>query len=299
MRQQDLRLFEHFPTRLRGGLAVLAIVSLSVLASACGGGGGDEGDNGDGGNNVDVNFAGDWSVTQTVQDTCGAGNYTESYIITIEGQGADLTLDDGSEMVDLEVNDDTVSWSAEYSEDGYTTTIEGHATVSGDTISGVSDWSVSGPDISCGGTSTFQGTRVTDGTDDGSTGGSTDGDGSGADDEEMEPNDSWETATLISLSGSSVTYAGNVDDTNDVSDYFSFTPGASGSYTITLNGLDEMDDIDLAVRDSNGNVLDSSEDFGPDEAVTIILSAGLVYYIEVYGYETLTGADYELTVARN
>src|SRR5690606_10234205 len=123
---------------LRRGLAVLAFISLGALLAACGGGGDDgDSDGGDAGNGgSDVEFAGTWSVTETVADTCGAGNYTETYTIVVTEINGEYVTDDGADEVDLEIDGDTMRWSYESTQDGHTVSMEGTATVSGDTFTG-------------------------------------------------------------------------------------------------------------------------------------------------------------------
>lgn len=302
MRSHDLQ--EHFLAKLRSGLAVLAVVSLATLATACGGGGDDEDE--EGGSGTETDFSGVWSITESVDDNCFDESYTETYELTLTQSGSTVTIDDGTEVEDATASGDTISWSREEEEEGATMTYEGSATVDGDSMTGEAEWTITMGGESCSGSSTFVGTRISGGDDTGGgdtggddTGGGDTGGGDTADGEEVEPNDSQENATQLVMSGSSYSVSGNVDDTNDTLDLFAFSPPASGSYTIALNGSDEADDIDLWVYDSNGTTLDVSENVGPQESVTINLSAGLVYYIEAYAYETLSGADYVLTVTQN
>lgn len=293
--------FEHFLDKFRSGALLVAVIAPLALGGCLPGGDDDDDEDekgGDGGGEVST-FVGTWSITETGNDGCFDGPFTDTYTITIREENGELVLDDGELVAELEVDGNTASWTLDQSEEGVTAVHTGEATVSGDTINGTTQWSASGEGMSCEGQAAFTGTRVSAGTPDGDDDG---GELPTPDAMEVEPNQPMANATVISMSGSTVTYGGSIGDGfdgEDFLDYFAFGPSTNGSYTITLKGDDPMDDIDLAVYRSDGEEAADSSTFGPNESITLSLSAGLVYYIRVYGYETLEGSNYTLTITRN
>lgn len=297
-----IELFQSFIDRSRSAALVLA-VSAPLALAGCGGGDDDKDEGGSGGNGDAVNMVGTWTVTETITDTCGGGSYTETFTFTITEESAGLVLEDEMEdTVVLQVNGNTATWSVNETTEEGSFSLEGTATFSGNNISGSSEWTIQADGFSCGGSSTFTGTRVSGDPGTGGNGGDDNGGLPTPDAMEVEPNSDMYSATMINMTGSTVTYGGFVSDGfdgEDYIDYFAFSPPVSGSYTITLKGDSAMDDIDMAVYDSIGAEIAESSTFGPNESVTLTLNAGLVYYIEVYGYETLQGSNYVLTVTRN
>jgi hypothetical protein len=131
---------------------------LSLLA--CGGGGGG---NNDPAPTTPANVAGSWTVTETsTSNNCG-DLVDPAYSITITQNGGNLSVSTPVGVFTGTINGSTVGWTGSYPEDGGTTTITSMtATVasSGNTFSGTSNWSWSGPGGPCSGSTTFTGTRI-------------------------------------------------------------------------------------------------------------------------------------------
>jgi hypothetical protein len=96
------------------------------------------------------------------------------------------------------------------------------------------------------------------------------------------------------------TSTGNADD--DV--WYSFTTAAAGSYTITVDGGDDLDMIiDLRSGACNGtNIACMDSTIDNDEVLTHTLAAATTYYIRVYEYGTLSSLvtfDFNIKVAKD
>lgn len=128
---------------------------LSGLAG-CGGGGGGEGTP-----PPPANVAGSWTVTETgTSNSCGEP-VDRPYQISIAQNGSSITVTTPVGVFAGSLNGSVLSWAGSYPEDGGTTNIGSlTATVSGDSFSGTSNWTWTGPGGSCSGSTTFSGART-------------------------------------------------------------------------------------------------------------------------------------------
>jgi hypothetical protein len=134
-------------------LGILPILILLVVAG-CGGNGGN------GSNGPSGSVAGAWTISETVgPNTCGDAG-TSSYTITITQNGNSVTVATPAGTFSGSVSGNTVSWTGSYPEDNGITTITSlTATVSGTNLSGSAQWTWTDGNLSCGGSSTFTGTK--------------------------------------------------------------------------------------------------------------------------------------------
>jgi subtilisin family serine protease len=113
-----------------------------------------------------ADVAGTWSITNTNNaNTCGdPTGVPEAFNITVTQTGSSITVATdlpGVGPFSGTVTGNSVSWSGSYPEDGGTTTITSlTATVSGDSMSGSSNWSWTDGVTACSGSDTFTGTRL-------------------------------------------------------------------------------------------------------------------------------------------
>lgn len=271
-----------------GSLSRLLRILLLLLATgsllACGGS--DDDDN-DGGSSTPGNFAGTWSISEVVDASdCGEGIYTTTYSITVTQSGSSISVVTPVGTFSGTVSGNSLSWTGSYPEDGGTTTIDSlTGNLSGSTISGTSSWSWTDGAFSCSGTTTWTGTRTS---------------GGGSASPEVEPNDTLGNATPIFLTSGTAAFSGTVNSSTDEFDYYTFTPLSSGSYTFTLDGFDTVQhDLDLAIANSSLTVLGTSLSTDSHESITLSLTGGALYYIEVSAWSTTGDGPYTLTVNQN
>ena len=151
---------------------------------------------------------------------------------------------------------------------------------------------------------------------DGSSGGGTSSDSGGSSTQggliirpqtEIEPNNTLDNANALQFPpGPSDTHvgirlSGSVHDTDDVADFFILTPNRSGIYRMFVRNVDcncyaNGDALYLMVYDQSQTTI-ASTPVGTEEPVllNVELTSGLAYYVEVNGYDTLSGHyGYEL-----
>lgn len=113
---------------------------------------------------------------------------------------------------------------------------------------------------------------------------------------DVEPNDVFTQAQMISIPFNIV---GSINDTTDTNDFYEFT-GAGGTYTFTLSNYGN-NDLDLYLMDSSGIKIlkESSSPSNPTESIKLELGNGTTYYIVVNGFDT-SGIDalYALDIER-
>lgn len=113
----------------------------------------------------------------------------------------------------------------------------------------------------------------------------------------FEPNDSAAQATVLNTDsfGSALACGLSIHESfND--DYFRYVAPASGNLTVSLDLRQDAGDVDLFVLRQNLSVLDSSESLEDIESVTVPVTSGAVYYIQVLGYEGARHAHYDLVI---
>ena len=111
--------------------------------------------------------AGRWTVTASCDETqCGDGNTVETSEVTVEQNGADLTVTTVDGVFTGTIDDNgIVAWNGNYPEDGGTLTTQATWTVAVDgnneavSLTGSSTWSWTDGVEACSGTCTFTGTR--------------------------------------------------------------------------------------------------------------------------------------------
>ena len=124
---------------------------------------------------------------------------------------------------------------------------------------------------------------------------------------EIEPNNTLDNANPLQFPpGPSDTHvgirlSGSVHDVDDVADFFILTPNRSGIYRMFVRNADcncyaTGDTLYLMVYDQSQTTI-ASTPIGVEGAVVlnVELTAGLAYYVEVNGYDTLSDQyTYEL-----
>jgi hypothetical protein len=137
-------------SRWLGILAILVFVGLVGCGS----------DGSSGSNGPSGSAAGAWTITETVGPNTCEDSGTFSYTITITQNGNSITVATPVGTFSGTIGGSTVSWTGSYPDAGGTTTITSlTATVSGNTLSGSTQWTWTDGDFTCGGSSTFTGTK--------------------------------------------------------------------------------------------------------------------------------------------
>jgi len=124
--------------------------------------------------------------------------------------------------------------------------------------------------------------------------------------DEYEPNNLLDNANIVTFAGESANenrgLRGSVQSTDDIADYFVFTPDRSGAHLIYLcaDSCDESiedDTVYIMIYDQNQTTI-ASTPVGTmaRQEFTVELAAGLAYYIEVNGYAATDRYDYVLAV---
>ena len=110
------------------------------------------------------------------------------------------------------------------------------------------------------------------------------------DDDALEDNDTQETAAQIA--------AGDIDDlmiTEGDDDWFAVELCEDGVLTATITFVDADGDLDLAVIDIEGSVIDFSDGVGDEETVTATANIATTAYLRVFGWQAAANA-YSLSV---
>lgn len=152
-------------SRLSNSLNHLAIFLILTLLGACTGSSGDGNANNE---NTDPigDLSGNWQVTGTESSStpeCDGVSFSTLATIVQSGNNISATGDDGSSLSGT-ITGNQVSFSGSYPEDGGTTIINSSTlTISTDCnqFSGNDSWSWTNGVLSCSGTSTYTGTRLT------------------------------------------------------------------------------------------------------------------------------------------
>lgn len=118
---------------------------------------------------------------------------------------------------------------------------------------------------------------------------------------DAEGNDSWQTATVVSINGSATGHLGYYSNgTTDTEDYWKFTVPSNGKVTVRVVG-DSLDrsgtllDFDLTLYDVNGTASFSSDSrTGPLSECIVYLRPG-TFYARVYRWSGNAGS-YRVTV---
>lgn len=127
--------------------------------------------------------------------------------------------------------------------------------------------------------------------------------------DEYEPNSLLDNANVLTLTAvstdslSGIEINGSVHASDDAADYFLLTPNRSSSYYIFLCGencteIRQSGAVYLMVYDQNQTTI-ASTPLGDNvtQKLTVNLAAGLAYYIEVNGYNTVdVEYDYRLVI---
>ena len=121
-----------------------------------------------------------------------------------------------------------------------------------------------------------------------------DGGGGGLLPDRFEENDSSTNATNLGTLGSLSETGLTIDKPND-DDYLGFVAGESGPYTIELSFSHADGDLDLALYEQSGALIDSSLSTTDNESVTATLVAGRIYGVLVTGLGNTN--TYDLAIA--
>lgn len=105
---------------------------------------------------------------------------------------------------------------------------------------------------------------------------------SGCLDDTSEPDDTLDTATMISFSGTSAHATGQICANDD--DWLRFAGAAMDRLTVTLAFDSAAGDLDLEVRDMASTILGSSAGVGDTETVTYCARDASPLYARVHGY---------------
>ena len=126
---------------------------------------------------------------------------------------------------------------------------------------------------------------------------------------EFEPNNSLDNANIAEFptappeSKVGVDIVGSVQQTDDVADYFIFTPTRSKRHSIyvcadTCSELVRSDMVYVSLYDQYQTTINSTPiGTAEEQFLSAELTAGLAYYVEIHGYNTGPGAyDYRLVI---
>ncbi|MCH8060701.1 MAG: hypothetical protein IIA11_09615 [Proteobacteria bacterium] len=126
--------------------------------------------------------------------------------------------------------------------------------------------------------------------------------------DEYEPNNLLDNANIVNFPGGSASTGegirlhGSVQSTDDIADYFIFTPKRSSAHHIylcadTCNESVADESVYIMIYDQNQTTI-ASTPVGTmaRQEFTVELTAGLAYYIEVNGYAAADRYDYRLAV---
>lgn len=126
--------------------------------------------------------------------------------------------------------------------------------------------------------------------------------------DEYEPNNLLDNANIVNFASESDDESrglrGSVQSTDDIADYFVFTPNRSGAHHIYLcaDSCDESienDTVYIMIYDQNQTTITSTPvGTMARQEFTVELTAGLAYYIEVNGYAAADRHDYVLAVIK-
>ena len=280
--------------RTLGGASVAALGLIGILASGGGGGGGDDlaepiGD-----------ISGTWTVSEVVTAASGvcaeSVGATDTYQVTVTQDGNDLTVatPDGTFSGTLDGN--AFEWTGSFPDDGGVLDINSmDVTVAADcnSMSGTVNWSWSGGGESCSGTASVNGARDDAVGCTGSGGGVTPI-------SEIEPNDdplseAQSIASLPVIINGTTSGSTEIDPATADLDWFSYSPGSTGSVTITVTGYGD-NDIDLTIFDSTEVQVGFSWENDPSESTTVSMQAGETYYIIVEPWAVTGTTNYSLTL---
>lgn len=115
--------------------------------------------------------------------------------------------------------------------------------------------------------------------------------------------DSYETNNTFAAAKSLGTFDSfsktglTINDASDV-DYYKFVAKTGGTYQVSISFTNAAGNLDLAIYDSNQNLLASSTSTGDNELITLTLTAGQSYYIKVYSPDGAMNS-YSLKIARS
>jgi N-acetylneuraminic acid mutarotase len=143
-------------------VALLTVLILAACGSKGGGGGGAPAEIPD--------VAGTWTVHEVIDNTgCGKPNATDDYSITVQQDGASLTVITPNGTFTGSVSGDQVSWTGQYADSsigGFVTITALSVTVSGNSLSGTAHWefrTTADGSVVCSGTTVVTGTRTSGG----------------------------------------------------------------------------------------------------------------------------------------
>ena len=119
-------------------------------------------------------------------------------------------------------------------------------------------------------------------------------------DDDYEDNDSRETAYELGLLEGNDPARNSFENlaiaSNDP-DWFEFAISQTGSdeHHVSIDFNHDAGDLDLALYDAQGNLLDISDSVSDGETITLYDRPAGRYYVEVYGFDGASNASYDLT----
>ncbi|CAD5972338.1 Peptidase C11 clostripain [Planktothrix agardhii] len=87
----------------------------------------------------------------------------------------------------------------------------------------------------------------------------------------------------------------SIDSYNE--DWFKFQTTGNGATTVGINFLHAQGDLDLQVRDFNGNWLGSSTSSSNNETVNLSYLPAGTYYAQIYGWNGASNPNYTLNLS--
>ena len=145
-------------------LCLVGVIALGLMTIIGTGGGGGGGSAPTPTPTTCDNVAGTWNTTEVVDATdCGEGIYTENNTYTVTQDGCNITVSSRGTTVNGTVNGSVINWTGSYQEDGGTVIDTVSITITGDNLSGSSQWTWTDntdPTDTCSGTTQVSGTRT-------------------------------------------------------------------------------------------------------------------------------------------
>lgn len=110
----------------------------------------------------------------------------------------------------------------------------------------------------------------------------------------LESNNTRSAASMLTGSDQTISQL-SIHTPSDV-DYFSITPVGTGAADVSISFTHSAGDLSLRVMNSSGTVIASAASSNNNESLSVGLSRGLTYYIQVSSVGSATNGNYSLTV---
>ncbi|MEO5367506.1 MAG: PPC domain-containing protein, partial [Magnetococcus sp. WYHC-3] len=118
------------------------------------------------------------------------------------------------------------------------------------------------------------------------------------DDDDLEENDTRETATDFRLLGEGEHYWGDLSIMSGDADWYRFELAGRGTADseVRINFIGFLGDVDMALYDAQGGLLASSTGVGDSELIHLEGRDAGTYFLRVYGYSNAENPLYSLTI---